>query len=94
VELSPDDIAALRAHVIRRTALNAGRGWPVVMLVDGSLDGVRAKLTPPAARCDYVAFCHLTRRALAQVIYRRDTPNPLRVWFGVLAYGDCSGVGV
>jgi len=75
VELTPADTASLRAHVKRRTALNAGRGWPVVLLVEGPLDGIRTKLTPPAARCHYVAFCHLTHRALAQVIYRRDTPT-------------------
>lgn|GEM_PF-2652386 len=75
VELSPEDITALRAVVKRRTQLAAGRSWPVVRLVGGPLAGMWVKLPPAAARCGYVGFCHLTRHALAQVMYHRRTPR-------------------
>lgn len=68
VDLSPDDIQTLHERVRRRSYLLAGRGWPVVRLVGGPLDGLRVKLEPQAARGDFIGFCQLTEKRWLKVL--------------------------
>lgn len=76
--LTPEDIACLRARVMRYHCSRIGQDGVCLRLIAGPLDGLRILSEPATARCRFLGICHPTRAGLAQLIYRRNAGPEFR----------------